>query len=233
MAGKRNTPIERDDDLDASDLGFGAGGSGGGPVGSGGGSELGSSGGDGGGDGRIDPASLTGGPGKPGEPGAGTDAFGTAFDPGKHTGKRNADGSWRLKKKGRSVPLGRDLPVSTIEMFLVASHLAMANLTNSPELELRGSEPHDLAVPIQKVAGLYNMTVDPRLEAYGMLIIAAVSVYGPKLQKMRARVKASRPPKGASQTQAAPVFTSGGPRPVTEPAPKEVGNGEIVFGKLN
>lgn len=221
MARKPSNTIERDDSLDEPNLSVTeSGGSGVGGDGGGGGGDRGGDGGDR----RVDPATL-GGPGPSGEPGAGTDSAGTAFDPGKHTGRRNVDGTWRLKKKNAKVHLGRELPVSTIEMFLVASHMAMANLLSAPELELKGSEPRDLAVPLQKVAGLYNMTVDPRLEAYGMLIIAAVSVYGPKLQTMRARVKATKGPK-MPPGQRPPPPSADAPTPI-------IGNGEIVFGKLN
>jgi hypothetical protein len=54
-------------------------------------------------------------------------------------------------------------------------------------MELDRDDANNLAVPIADVAKLYDVKVDPRLEAYGTLVMAVAFVYGPKLKAIMER----------------------------------------------
>lgn len=48
-------------------------------------------------------------------------------------------------------------------------------------------DANNLAVPIAEVAKLYDVKIDPRLEAYGSLCMAVAFVYGPKINAIMQR----------------------------------------------
>lgn len=126
------------------------------------------------------------------------------YNPEFHLGedRLNADGTFRARRAppdgqarqvvNQKVVSGkaRPLPVSTVELFLISSHAMMAGAFDMPELKLDKDDANNLAVPITKVAALYDLKVDPRLEAYGMLIIAIAGVYGPKVGAIYERMRA-------------------------------------------
>ena len=168
------------------------------------------------------------------------------FNPEFHLGedRQNADGTYRARRappdgQGRQaysqkVTAGkaRPLPISTVELFLISSHAMMAGAFDLPELKLDKDDANNLAIPIVKVAALYDLKVDPRLEAYGMLIIAIAGVYGPKVGAIYERFRqenarnvtpsgqraGARPP----DLRTAPVFQ---PAPVAKPAAEEAPKG--------
>lgn len=127
------------------------------------------------------------------------------YNPEFHLGedRQNADGTYRRRRaapdaqtraQGARVTStkARPLPISTVEIFLVSTHAMLAGVLEVPELKLTTDDANNLAVPITKVAALYDVKVDPRLEAYGMLIIACIGVYGPKIGQFMERMKAEQ-----------------------------------------
>lgn len=167
------------------------------------------------------------------------------YNPEFHLGpdRQNADGTYRVRRapgdgqtgsrSSGSVSPGkaRPLPVSTVEMFLISSHAMLAGALELPELALDKDDANNLAVPITKVAALYDLKVDPRLEAYGMLIIAILGVYGPKVGAIYERKRAENaknvtPKPPAQQRQPATVSVLHPTAVKTAPAePPKEGNG--------
>jgi hypothetical protein len=76
-------------------------------------------------------------------------------------------------------------------------------------MELSKDDANNLAVPIVAVAAEYGLDVkvDPKLEAWGNLIMALAWVYGPKLMAMQRRARGDNArnvtprPNGADMTE--------------------------------
>lgn len=150
------------------------------------------------------------------------------FNPEFHLGedRRNADGTFRIRRAPeggagtgpRTIARGpqeaRPLPVSTVEMFLVAAHYGLAKIAREPLLQIDKTEANDLAKPIVKLSELYGMKVDPRTEAWGMLIMACVAVYGPKFVALQAKASESRARRRAGQPSPGPRPAPSAPTPI-------------------
>lgn len=145
----------------------------------------------------IDPASLAGA-------GAGgtTDSAGGTFDPAIHSGpdKFNADGTFR-RKRGRKSGGGGNNPgkassqtdlKSSVEMLsqtLALLHMGIASATSAPEMVIDKNESDMLAKATVNLLDQFDITPDPKMQAVAGLIIAAGSVYGPRVYLIRERLK--------------------------------------------
>jgi hypothetical protein len=128
------------------------------------------------------------------------------FDPAVHTGKRNADGSWRRKRGagrggspggsggggGRSAgrQKAKGYSVTGVEQLLFSIHLGVAAIAKAPELALTQTEANTLAKAGIAVAELYDFDVAKEAVVWGNLIIAGASIYGPKVIGAMMRKKA-------------------------------------------
>ncbi len=157
----------------------------------------------------VDPA------GTPGDRDAGGDDF--AFDPERHISldKRNADGSYRRKRRRKSGDGGpaskprkaanRSDYASSVDALanvLVVAHAGLSVATKTPELAIEEAEGKALAGALANVMAEFDIRPDPKVEAMIGLVIVASTMYGPRLYLIRERVKKAR----ATAKEAAPVL---------------------------
>ena len=170
-----------------------------GPIGSG---EHEASGGIGGatGDefGAVDLGNDNGGGGSSGE----LDSAGTPFDERIHSGGRNGNGEWR-KRRGRKSAgastarvsgkkAGNSASLDALTNTLIIVHAAVSTATKTPELAIEETEAKSLAGAVANVLEEFDIQPDPKVQAIVGLIIAAGSVYGPRMYLIRERQKAQR-----------------------------------------
>ncbi len=116
--------------------------------------------------------------------------------------KRNADGSY-TRKRGRRSGGGNspsrtsskaDLKASvdSLANVLVIVHAGLAATLKTPEIALEPDESKALAHGVTNVLEQFDIRPDPKVEAVVGLIIAASSIYGPKVYLYRERKKAER-----------------------------------------
>lgn len=149
---------------------------------------------------------LTGDSGSAGD----VDANGDRFDPTIHSGrdKLNADGSYR-KKRGRKAGSGTGTgsgsngsqnrrktdsaaSVESLARVLAVLHVGIATATKTPEMVLDDQEASLLANATANVLEQFDIRPDPKIEAIIGLIMAAGSIYGPRLYLINERKKASK-----------------------------------------
>lgn len=129
------------------------------------------------------------------------DVNGDEFDPDIHAGrdKRNADGSWR-KKRGRRSSGGNSqrkagsrsnsqASVEALTRALAIVHLGIATATKTPELILEENEAETLAAATANVLEEFDIKPNPKVEAIFGLVVAAGSIYGPKVYFIQQRRK--------------------------------------------
>lgn len=130
------------------------------------------------------------------------DSNGDRFDESIHVDrdKRNADGSFR-KRRGRkpnSAPSGnraRSSNKASIEALtraLAIVHLGIASATKTPEIALEDEEAQTLASAVNNVLIEFDIRPDPKSEAIFGLVVAAGSIYGPRVYLVRERKKQER-----------------------------------------
>lgn len=149
----------------------------------------------------IDPAALAGS----GPVGDGTDADNYARDAAGNV-IRNADGSPR-RKRGRKPGSGssgsggtakaqkaRNLngSIDTLSKTLMILHSGIAAITKAPEFEIDKEESDLLANATANVLEQFDLKPDPRAEAIVGLIVAASTIYGPRVYLMRQRKQTAR-----------------------------------------
>lgn len=162
----------------------------------------------------IDPTTLAGGSG--GDSGGGSGGPGgddRTFDPAIHVGvdKRNRDGTFRRKRvsgggSGQRRARGSTVQLSlgAVSSALLTIHGAAAAILATPELALSPQESEPLASAIIEVEKLYPTTVDPRIVAWGNLMMVAAMIYAPRLMAIRMRQNAERQKRPAPSPQAQP-----------------------------
>lgn len=136
------------------------------------------------------------------------DSGGNEFDPDIHVGrdKFNADGSYR-RKRGRRTGSGdtgssgrrkagkgsdNQASVEALTRALMLVHTGIASATKMPELQLENGEAEILARASARVMEEFDIRPDPKIEAVIGLVIAAGTVYTPKVYFIRQRMKAER-----------------------------------------
>lgn len=148
----------------------------------------------------IDPATIANNGGGSGGTGGGNGGSGTDDDFVRDADgniKRNKDGTPR-RKRGRKAgsgnsqsprKTGADLKgsIDTLSRTLAMLHLGVAGVTKTPELELDTAEADMLANATVNVLREFDITPDPKTEAIFGLIIAASTVYGPRVYVIRKR----------------------------------------------
>ena len=171
-------------------------------------------GGDGNGPSSVDPISLAseysiGGTGGDGSPDS---------DSRGNGGTSGADASPGPRRRGRK-PGSRNkakattdtLALDGLKSVLFAIHLSLATVINDSDWAIDESEAERLAKAFENVAAQYNVTMDPRTQAWFNLALAAGSIYGPRVVgkwiKSRDEKPATEPAKPAAETKA----NSGGP----------------------
>lgn len=145
----------------------------------------------------VDPATVAG-TGDDGD----VDGTGQRFDPAIHSGrdKRNADGSYRRKRGRKSGSGGSatgkasssgDIKAAAemLSQTLMLLHVGIASSTRCPEMVLDKGESDMLAKATVNVMEQFDITPDPKVQAMAGLIIAAGTVYGPRVYLIRDRVK--------------------------------------------
>jgi hypothetical protein len=142
--------------------------------------------------------------------GGDTDANGERFNPAIHSGrdKLNADGSYR-KKRGRKAGSGAGTgsgsvgskgsrkadsaaSVESLARVLAVLHVGIATATKTPEMVLDDSEASLLANATANVLEQFDIRPDPKIEAIIGLIMAAGSIYGPRMYLISERKKADK-----------------------------------------
>lgn len=119
------------------------------------------------------------------------DANGDEWDERIHSSppKRNADGSWR-KKRGRGASsassgnrrkANNQAGIDALTRALVIVHLGISKATAIPEIELDSDDADTLAQATANVLQEFDIKPDPKVEAIFGLIVAAGSVYAPKV----------------------------------------------------
>lgn len=142
----------------------------------------------------VDPATLTGGTGPGDEP----------YDADIHTGPAdfNRDGS-RRRKRGRKPGGNRgsgpgprkassrsDIKssVDTLAKTLMVFHQGIAVATSTPEMMIDQDEGEILARATVNVLDQYDFTPDPKIQAIIGMVMAAGTVYAPRVVLIRARL---------------------------------------------
>jgi hypothetical protein len=148
----------------------------------------------------IDPAELAGLVGRDG-----SDADDYARDADGNI-IRNRDGK-PARKRGRKAGSGsgsnsgtskaqkaRNLngSIDTLSKTLMILHSGIAAIAKAPELEIDKDESDLLANATANVLDQFDLKPDPRAEAIVGLIIAASTVYGPRVYLMRQRKQAAK-----------------------------------------
>lgn len=145
----------------------------------------------------IEPDSIAGSGGTTSDSGTGN------FDPAIHVGPdaRNSDGSY-TKRKGRK-PGGSNkrnhsagktasaadlkFALEGLTKTLVIVHAGFAAVTDTPELEIDESEAEYLARSTANVMEQFDLKPDPKTQAIIGLIVAAGTIYGPRIYMIKAR----------------------------------------------
>jgi len=147
---------------------------------------------------------FLGGDNGSGSGGSSGDVGGDIFDPELHIGpdKRNADGSYRRKRKPRSsgnsaTPRSRSkadnsASVDSLARMLGYLHMGIAGATKSPELVLTDDESKALAAATANVMSEFDIRPSPKAEAIVGLVITAGGIYGPRAYFIRERIKNGR-----------------------------------------
>lgn len=103
-------------------------------------------------------------------------------------------------------------------------HLGLATATKTPELMITDGEAKLLAKPLADILEELNLKPDPRLEKAFALIVAAASVYGPRVVMIQSRLKGERArSSGSGSTVTRPAATA--PAAPQAPAPAPVMGG--------
>lgn len=76
-----------------------------------------------------------------------------------------------------------------LESILFSIHLALAAVAKTPELALDQAEAHELAKAAATVQGFYSTVIDPKIMAWGQLVIVAGSIYAPRVIAASMRIK--------------------------------------------
>lgn len=124
---------------------------------------------------------------------------------------RGATGSGATPKQ----KTGKKVPVDALSRLLLMSHLMLANVSRTPELEINEDESMLIANPLSELLVLYEVEIDPRILQLMELGGACSYVYGPRIYMIRERLKAEAAAKRAAREaanarQVIPVG-SGGP----------------------
>ncbi len=130
------------------------------------------------------------------------DTAGVAFDPAIHSGGRNANGEWR-KRRGRKSAGSSSASVSrkktnhaasldALTNTLIIVHAGIASATKVPELSIEDDEAKVLATAVASVLEEFDIQPDPKVQAIVGLVIAAGSIYGPRVYLIRERQKEQR-----------------------------------------
>lgn len=98
---------------------------------------------------------------------------------GRKPGSKNA-----VKTKAKNSP-----DISGLESILFSVHLALAAIAKAPELALDPAEANKLAEAAAQVQAQYEMIVDPKILAWGQLVIVAGSIYAPRVIAISMRHK--------------------------------------------
>lgn len=130
------------------------------------------------------------------------DSAGTPFDDRIHSGTRRANGEWRKrrgpKSGGNSAPrvsgkkAGHSASLDALTNTLIIVHAAISTATKTPELAIEETEAKSLAGAVANVLEEFDIQPDPKVQAIVGLVIAAGSVYGPRMYLIRERQKAQR-----------------------------------------
>lgn len=152
-------------------------------------------------------AGIAGSGGNSGGTGGGSDIAGTEFDPAIHTGERNGDGTWtkrRGRKRGGGGHSGPRQKASKADLnaaidgltkTLVILHTGIAAISGTPELVIDEEEGRLLASASANVMEEFDLKPDPKTQAIIGLVIAAGTVYAPRMvliQMRRAQEKEER-----------------------------------------
>ena len=130
------------------------------------------------------------------------DAAGNPFDPAIHSGGRNGNGEWR-KRRGRksagsaSPRVGgkkasHSASLDALTGTLVIVHAGLASATKVPEIAVDETEARVLATAVSDVLEQFDIQPDPKIQAIVGLVIAAGSIYGPRMYLVRERQKTAK-----------------------------------------
>lgn len=86
-------------------------------------------------------------------------------------------------------PARKKVPVDALSRLLLMSHVILANVTKTPELEINEDESMMIANPLSELLVLYEVQVDPRILQAMELAGACSYVYGPRIYMIRERLK--------------------------------------------
>lgn len=128
------------------------------------------------------------------------------FDPDRHISfdKRNADGSYRRKRKrksggnneGRTTASPRSktkadhsASIDALTNTLLIVHAGLASVTKIEELSLEPTEGKVLAQALANVLAEFDIQPDPKVQAIVGLIVAGGSIYGPRMYLYQERMK--------------------------------------------
>jgi hypothetical protein len=129
------------------------------------------------------------------------------YDPERHISRdrRNADGSYRRKRRRKDGSIrpsagtkrtqkGSDYSASldALSNTLMIVHAGVASVTKIPEIEIDKDESKALANGVANVLAEFDIQPDPKAQAIIGLIIAAGSIYGPRMYLYNERMKEQR-----------------------------------------
>lgn len=147
------------------------------------------------------------------------DSRGDAFDPEQHIdpGKRNADGSFRRKRRGgprastgtkRKSSKG-NVSLDNVETLLVGLHSMLAAFTGFEDINLsQPDESEPLAKAVIEVTALYDLPViSKEAIAWVGLIMVCGKVYGPKAALIKMELDRRKEEKKES-AEVVPFFRS-------------------------
>lgn len=126
------------------------------------------------------------------------------FDPSRHISRdrRNADGSYRRKRRRKDGSLGPSAgskraekrsdysaSLDALSNTLMIVHAGLASVTKVQELVIDSDESKVLATSLANVLAEFDIQPDPKAQAIVGLIIAASSIYGPRMYLYNERMK--------------------------------------------
>jgi len=115
---------------------------------------------------------------------SGTDSStpGSTGNTGKKRGRKPGS------KNGTKAAAVSKSDISGLENILFSVHLAISAIAKTPELALDQAEARELAKAAVAVQAHYETVIDPKILAWGQLIVVMGGVYGPRAFAIKMRL---------------------------------------------
>jgi hypothetical protein len=102
-------------------------------------------------------------------------------DTGTFSGTTSAKFAREKRSEKPEQKSSKGVDVKKLAKQIKGVHLGLAMLLKNPIFQLQENESEDLAVAIKEVLQYHEITINPRLMAYGELIAVSAAIYAPRI----------------------------------------------------